>query len=81
MSSTGTISVRFQSSWSDRNGTHIVDWKKDSLDLVAVYCPETDVCYYFDHTQFGKTITLRVETSKNNQARGINRADDYLRVP
>ena len=78
---TGTISVRFQSSWTDKLGTHMVDWEKDSFDLVAVYCPETDACYYFDHTQFERHITLRVEASKNNQSKGINPADDYLRVP
>jgi len=81
LSTTGTISVRFQSSWAGKNGTHMVDWKKDSLDLVAVYCPETDACYYFDHTRFGRTVTLRVKTSKNNQAKKIHLANDYLRVP
>ena len=45
LSKTGTISVRFQSSWTDKLGTHTVDWEKGSFDLVAVYCPETDACY------------------------------------
>ena len=81
LSETGTIFIRFQSSWADKNGTHMVEWRKDSFDLVAVYCPETDMCYYFDHTQFHKNVTLRVIASKNNQSRGLNLADDYLRVP
>lgn len=81
LSANGTLFVRFQSSWSDKHGTHMVDWQKGSFDLVAVYCPETDDCYYFDHTQFNRTVTLRVKTPKNNQTCKINLADDYLRVP
>lgn len=77
----GRLTISFKSCWSDRHGTHEVLWDKDKFDLVAVYCPETDLCYYFDHNNFSKGITLRVETPKNNQKDKINFANDYLRVP
>lgn len=77
----GKLSIPFKSCWSDRHGTHSVEWDKNTFDLVAVYCPETDLCYYFDHNDFGKGITLRVETPKNNQKDKVNFANDYLRVP
>ena len=75
----GKLEIPFKSSWADKNGTHTVGWDKDNIDFVGVYCPDTKLCYYFDPKNHGKSITLRIDESKQKQ--GINFAEDYLDVP
>jgi len=47
-SANGSITVAFKSSYSDKNGTHIIKTDKTKIDIYAIYCPDTDKCYYFD---------------------------------
>ena len=54
---------------------------KAGIDIYAVYCPQTDPCYYFDPKQFNRCISLRVKTSLNNQQHGIWLAEDFKKVP
>jgi hypothetical protein len=77
----GKLQVQFKSYWSDKSGNHIKNWEKDSIDIVAVYCPDTDECYYFDPDDFNKSVVLRVEATKNNQVTNIHLASDYLEMP
>ncbi len=77
----GRLEISFRSSWADKNGIHSVPVNKDLIDLYCVYCPQTDNCYYFNPSEFGSSITLRVEIPKNNQTKGINLASDYREVP
>ncbi len=77
----GSISVKFNSCWSDKNGTHIKPVDKEEVDLYCIYCPENDECYWFDPKDFNKGVTLRVEASKNNQMKNVKLASDYSRVP
>ena len=78
---TGSFTVSFRSSWTDKNGTHIRQVNKDEIDVYCVYCPDTDACYYFDPKDFNKTVTLRVEAPKNNQKKLVKPIEDYRRVP
>ena len=77
----GGMTVHFRSSWTDKHGTHTRQIDKDEVDLYCIYCPETDECYYLDPKEFNKSVTLRVEASKNNQSKNIKLAADYRRVP
>jgi len=54
---------------------------KDEIDLYCVYCPDTDECYYLDPEIYRRSVTLRVETPRNNQSREIRLAADFRRVP
>lgn len=76
----GTIIVDLQTSWTDKRGTHKNPVDKDEIDLFAVYCPETNECYYFNPKDFDETVTLRVEESKNNQTVGVHMASDFKQV-
>jgi hypothetical protein len=78
---TGGITVHFRSCWADKNGTHMRKVDKDEIDLYCIYCPDTDECYYLDPGDYKSSVTLRVETSKNNQSRNVRMATDYRRVP
>jgi hypothetical protein len=77
----GAITVHFKSYWSDKHGTHSKPVDKTEIDLYAVYCPDTDCCYYFNPEDFNKSVTLRVDTPLNNQLAKIHLADDYREVP
>ncbi len=78
---TGGITVHFRSTWADRHGTHVRPIDKDEIDLYCIYCPDTDECYYLAPGDYNRSVTLRVETPRNNQARRIRRAGDFRRVP
>ncbi|WP_041070289.1 group I intron-associated PD-(D/E)XK endonuclease [Thiolapillus brandeum] len=78
---TGSMTVHFRSSWTDKNGTHMRQVDKDEVDLYCIYCPDTDECYYLDPKNYNRSVTLRVEAPKNNQARNVKLARDFRRVP
>ena len=78
---TGALTIHLRSCWADKNGTHMQAINKGEVDLYCVYCPDTDECYYFKPDDFDKSVTLRVETPKNNQTVNVNFTTDFLRVP
>ena len=78
---TGALTVHFRSSWADSNGAKMRPVDKNEIDLYCIYCPDTDQCYYLDPRNFNRSVTLRVETPKNNQSQGIWLAADFRRVP
>ena len=77
----GKILVSFRSSWTDKHGTHTRAIDKKEIDLYCIYCPNTDACYYFDPKKFRRSVTLRVNNSKNNQSKFVKLAKDYCWVP
>jgi hypothetical protein len=77
----GALQIRFATCWADRHGTHTVPIDKNEVDLYCVYCPDTDKCYYLDPKQFRSNVSLRVEASKNCQAKHVNFAADFRRDP
>jgi hypothetical protein len=78
----GCAYVEFRSSWSDRNGVHHAPVDRDSIDLICVYVPESDSCYYFDPAVVqAKSITLRIEPTRNNNEKRITWARDFVDIP
>ena len=75
------IEINFRTSWADKNGTHTIDYDKTEIDLMCIYCPDTDKCYYINPLICNKTFTIRLLPTKNNQHEGINMADNYLEIP
>ena len=75
------IEVAFRTCWADKNGTHTQDYDKDEIDVMCVYCPDTDKCYYINPQECNKTFNLRLSTPKNNQKNGIHLAEDYMKIP
>jgi len=53
--------------------------KNDFMDVLAMYCPDTDKCYYIPQTEMNKCVSLRVEPTKNGQIKGIRMAEDFLK--
>jgi hypothetical protein len=81
LSRNGTLQIPFRSNYSYSKGTVSKSIDKSKIDVFAVYCPETDMCYYFDPGLFGESVTLRVNTPLNNQSAYVHKAEDFRKVP
>ena len=81
MSASGTLEVQFRSSWSDSKGTYVRPLDKQDIDVMCVYCPDTNACYYIDPRSFARSVTLRVTPSRNRQERNVLQADTFRQVP
>ena len=79
----GSLTVPFKTAWADKNGSHINYIDKTEIDIIAVYCPETDKVYFVNPTDYenSTSLNLRVEQTKNNQRKGILFAENFLSVP
>jgi hypothetical protein len=54
-------------------------YSTDEVDAVAVYCPDTECCYFipiFDIPASG-CMSLRLTQAKNNQLKGLHSAAEY----
>lgn len=67
----GAITVHFRSVWNDRHGTHTTPTDKDAIDVVCLYRPDTDECYYVRPGDHGASVTLRIAPSRNGQRLGV----------
>ena len=81
LTSRGILEVRFRSSYCNTKGIVTSVVEKNEIDVYCVYCPQTDECYYFDPEKFDKSLSLRVEATKNNQSHNVKFAKDYREVP
>jgi len=77
----GSLQVSLKTSWSDKKGTHINFYDKNEIDVICIFCPNTNNCYYFDVNDCCVSFNLRVEIPKNNQKAKIRLAEDYRKVP
>lgn len=76
----GTVKVNFRATWSDGNGYHSRAIDKTQIDVVCIYCPDTDECYYVSPKSHGVCVALRVTASKNNQVKGVLEAASFRRL-
>lgn len=76
----GRVQVAFSSSWADRHGTHSRRVDKSEVDVLCVYCPDTDECYYVRPADHRHSVTLRVTPSRNGQATGVLAAERFRRL-
>ena len=77
----GSVQIRLESWWADKNGAHGKPIDKSQIDVFCVYCPNTDLCYYFKPENAQTYFTIRIDTPKNNQLKKINLAENFTRVP
>lgn len=81
LNSKGTLEITFRSNYSTSNGVRTKAVDKSEIDVYAIYCPDTDKCYYLNPKDYNQTVALRVNTSRNNQQVNIKLADDFREVP
>jgi len=73
------VVVRCYSCRRGRDGLMRRTYTADEVDAFAAYCPDLDQCYYLPLHLFPdrKQVQLRVRPAQNNQASGINWAEDF----
>jgi hypothetical protein len=76
----GVVSVSFRAIWSDRAGVHVQPIDKGAIDLVCIYCPETDECYYVRPADYGGSVTVRVVPAPNGQRAGVTLGANIRRI-
>lgn len=75
MDKTGAVTVETRSIWNDRNGTHHRRHDPGDYDAVAIYCPDTNECYYLLASELSPSgRTLRITKPGNNQMTGVSLA-------
>jgi hypothetical protein len=77
----GVMTIDFRSCWNDRHGTHMRPMNKQEVDLVCVYCPADDRCYYFNPRRFRNSVWLRLSPARNGNRKNIHMAIDFRLVP
>ena len=78
----GVVTVPLSTCWSDRRGIHTRPIDRSTIDVLCVYCPQTNACYYVDPRLIaGRKVTLRLEAPKNYQLKRVLFARDYTEIP
>lgn len=77
----GVIKVPLSPVWADRRGNHVVPVERASIELLCIYCPSTERCYYVDPACCPDCVTLRIEPTRNSQAKGVCWAQDFTEIP
>jgi hypothetical protein len=73
----GVVEVALKSKWDARRGTKSKRWERGAVDGHAIYCPETETCYFVaDRDLTTSTITLRIK-DPGRKAANIRLAADY----
>jgi hypothetical protein len=73
----GLLQISFSTVWSDTHGLHRQSINKNEVDIFAVFCPDTQECYYINPKDFNTSVALRISTPKNNQSKNVKLAADY----
>ncbi|MGJ6123268.1 group I intron-associated PD-(D/E)XK endonuclease [Mycolicibacterium sp. Y3] len=77
----GVVVVKLTSTWSDRHGVHRSPMDKDAVDVICIYCPETDECYYVRPSDHSVSVALRIIPAKNGQKKRILEASAFRELP
>ncbi|WP_237165722.1 group I intron-associated PD-(D/E)XK endonuclease [Mycolicibacterium peregrinum] len=77
----GAVRLNFRSTWADRRGAHSTPIDKDAIDVICIYCPDTDECYYIRPTDHGVSVNLRIAPTKNGQQKRILTAASFRDLP
>ena len=77
----GAVVLMLRSAWADRHGTHTVPLDKAAIDLICIYCPDTQDCYYFDPRTVERSINLRITPARNAQTKRVRWASDFACIP
>jgi hypothetical protein len=76
----GAVTVKLTSTWSDRQGLHRRKVDPTLIDVICIYCPETDSCYYVPPPAQGCEVRLRVLPARNNQRAGTQPAEAFQQL-
>jgi hypothetical protein len=77
--SKNVVTIRCYSSRRGRDGYIKRAYSSDEIDALAAYCPDLERCFLVPIARIDgrPTVHLRVAPTRNNQIRGVNRAEDF----
>lgn len=75
-----TIFVKFATNWTDKNKTHLHLIDKSEIDIFAIYCPDTDECYYVNPKLFGNSVNIRLKPTKHNMIKNITMSHELKEI-
>jgi len=77
----GALNTRLQTVIYNSNGCKYNTYTENDIDTFAIYCPDTDACYYIpvEEVITTWTITLRIDPPKNN-IKSVRWAKDYQQI-
>lgn len=77
----GIINVKFQTSWTDKHGTHMKKYLKADFDFYAIYCPEKEIVLYVPNDGANSPKVIRFDKACNNQNKKVRWASSYFNLP
>ena len=75
----GVLTARCNTCRRTQSGYQRTLYSAEEIDAIAVYAPDTDRCYLLpiEEIEGHPAITLRLEPTRNNQAKHVRWARDY----
>ena len=77
---TGYVSVLFGSIAVNTNRTNVKRMDKSVVDIVCIYCIDSDTCYYVNPRKYNKIMSIRINDPINRQKSGVNMGKDFMDV-
>lgn len=77
----GVVIAPMKTCWADRHGVHSVPIDRSSIDLMCLYCPDTESCYYVDPRIVRGHVGLRLQPPRNSQVKHVRYAADFTEIP
>jgi hypothetical protein len=73
------VTIRSYSSRRGAKGYIKRAYTSSEIDALAAYCPDLDRCFLVPIARIDgrPTVHLRIAPTRNNQVRGMNRAEDF----
>lgn len=77
-SKNGVIPCSLENSWANTSGIYTTHFDNTIVDGVAIYCPDTEECYYLNSMSIAKSgVYLRIAEPLSGQKKGIRWAKDH----
>jgi len=77
----GSLQIALRSKWSTKGKNNYKARKSGKFDILVVYCPDTDECYYFLDNEFTNShyLWIRIREPKQMQKK-VRLAKEYKSV-
>lgn len=78
----GTLVVKLCTSWADKRGNHEKFYDMSCLDIFAIYCPDSDKCYFIKTEELKglHSFALRLDNPRNNLKSRVRYARKYTEI-
>ena len=70
--------VKLRSVWSNRKGVHKIKRNHNDYDILSVYCPNTNQCYFLADQEFEAQTALELNLKEEHHSEKTRTAKDYI---